>query len=172
MLKHRSNLFRLLMLALIIISTGAVATSYGQSGNSNKLGCQKNNPGRLDCSSLEVTAVCEGNVAVFTIRNTGEAGNGDMLAPTQYRLVVDGVVVETGPVQLAGATTMQIRWANGGTVTLYADQQVGHPGSSHPQATLNCGQTAPTQVPPTVVPLWRRPGTGPVGRTGGTRPNG
>src|SRR5688500_8685572 len=31
------------------------------------LGCQKNNPSRLDCSSLEVSGVCEGSIAVFTI---------------------------------------------------------------------------------------------------------
>jgi predicted RNA-binding protein with TRAM domain len=125
------------------------------------LGCQKNNPDRIDCSSLEVTAVCEGETAVFTIRNTGEAGDGDMRAPTSYRLIVDGQVVESGPVQIGGGATMQIRWSGGGTVTLEADQQTGHPGNSRPNATLTCTApveptdpptTVPTQVPPTSVP--------------------
>jgi predicted RNA-binding protein with TRAM domain len=149
---QRPFVLRLLALALIIVSMGAVVTSYGQSSKGDKLGCQKNNPTRVDCSSLEVTGVCEGNVAVFTIRNTGEAGDGDMRSATQYTIVVDGVAVETGPVQIAGGATMQVTYAGGGNVTLYATQQVGHPGSSQPQTTLNCGQSQPTQVPPTVVP--------------------
>jgi hypothetical protein len=113
------------------------------------LGCQKNNPSRLDCSSLEVSGVCQGGVAVFTIRNTGEAGNGDMLAATSYRLVVDGVVVESGSVQLPGGGTMQITYSGSGTVTLEADQQVGHPGSSRPRVTLDCGASVNT---PTFTP--------------------
>jgi hypothetical protein len=119
------------------------------------LGCQRNNPERLDCSSLEVTGICEGNIAVFTIRNTGEPGNGDMRAPTQYRLVVDGVVVETGQIQLAGGATMTIQYAGGGSVTLEADQQTGHPGSSHPRTTLSCG--TPSEVTPTDEPTVEPP---------------
>ncbi|MBZ0277138.1 MAG: hypothetical protein K8I60_13390, partial [Anaerolineae bacterium] len=78
-------------------STPAPSTS-----NDTLLGCQKNNPDRLDCSSLEVGGVCEADTAVFTIRNTGEPGNGDMVSGTEYRLIVDGVIVETGTVQLLG----------------------------------------------------------------------
>jgi predicted RNA-binding protein with TRAM domain len=116
---------------------------------SSQLGCQKNNTGRLDCSSLSVSGVCEGNVAVFTIVNGGEPGNGDMRAPTQYRIVQDGAVVQTGSVQLAGRQSMQITWSGGGSVTLEADQQVGHPGKSHPRVTLDCGpaESTPTPVP-------------------------
>jgi hypothetical protein len=77
-------------------------------------------------------------VAVFTIRNTGEPGNGDMRAPTEYRLYVDGQLVESGPVQLPGRESIEIRYEGGGTVRLEADQQVGHPGQSHPRTTLNC----------------------------------
>ncbi|MBZ0288478.1 MAG: hypothetical protein K8I30_12750, partial [Anaerolineae bacterium] len=102
------------------------------------LGCQKNNDGRLDCSSLQVTGTCEGGLAVFTIRNTGERGNGDMRTPTEYRIIVDGVVVEIGAVQLIGGAATQITYSGGGTVTLEADQQVGHPGQSQPQATVSC----------------------------------
>jgi hypothetical protein len=122
------------------------------SADADVLGCQKNNPERLDCSSLEVSGVCESGVAVFTIRNTGEAGNGDMLAATSYRLVVDGVVVESGAVQLAGGATMTIQYSGGGTVTLEADQQIGHPGSSHPRTTLSCGEPVATEPPNTETP--------------------
>jgi hypothetical protein len=102
------------------------------------LGCQGNNPDRLDCSSLQVSGTCMDGVAVFTIRNTGEGGNGDMRAPTEYRLYVDGVLVETGEVSLLGGESMEISYDGGGTVRLEADQQVGHPGQSHPRTTLHC----------------------------------
>jgi len=130
-----------------------------------ELGCQKNNPSRLDCSSLSVSGVCDGGTAVFTITNTGEAGNGDMRAATQYRIIVDGVVVESGSVQLGGGQSMTITYAGGGNVTLEADQQVGHPGNSHPQTTLSCSapipttEVPPTEEPTTVVPPTEEPTT-------------
>jgi predicted RNA-binding protein with TRAM domain len=148
-MKHptfRSVTLITLALILSVLSIGAVLAADDTPG------CQKNNPGRPDCSSLEVTAVCEGTTAVFTITNTGEPGNGDMVSPTQYRILVDGTIVETGSVQLAGGDSVQIRYTGSGTVTLQADQQPGHPGSSQPQATLNCGGTAPTLTPTTVPP--------------------
>ena len=58
-------------------------------------------------------------------------------------------------VSLAGDSTMEIRYDGGGTVTMYAFQQVGHPGYSVPQETLTCGETEPepteepTPEPPT-----------------------
>jgi hypothetical protein len=61
-----------------------------------------------------------------------------MRAPTEYRLVQDGTVIESGSVQLLGGETMEIRYEGGGTITLEADQQVGHPGQSHPRTTLHC----------------------------------
>jgi len=125
-----------------------------------ELGCQKNNPSRLDCSSLSVSGVCDAGTAVFTITNTGEAGNGDMRAATQYRIIVDGVVVESGSVQLAGGQSMTISYSGGGTVTLEADQQVGHPGNSHPQTTLSCSAPATsTPIPTTEVPPTEEPTT-------------
>jgi hypothetical protein len=54
-------------------------------------------------------------------------------------LIQDGVVIETGTVQLTGSDTITIRYEGGGEVTLEADQQIGHPGKSQPQSTLNCG---------------------------------
>jgi hypothetical protein len=83
--------------------------------------------------------MCEGDVAVFTIRNTGEPGNGDMRVPTEYRLVQGGAVIESGSVLLAGGTFMEIRYDGGGTIRLEADQQIGHPGRSLPRTTLTCG---------------------------------
>lgn len=147
---NRATIIVLIMSALFALAT-MPALSQGKGGD-GQLGCQKNNPERVDCSSLEVTGYCEANEAVFTIRNTGEPGDGDMRSATQYRLIVDGVVVESGPVQLGGGGTMTIRYSGGGTtVTLEADQQAGHPGNSRPQVTLSC-QPAPTPVPPTPVP--------------------
>lgn len=125
------------------------------SSQDTLLGCQKNNPDRLDCSSLEVSGYCDGTVAVFTIRNTGESGNGDMRASTSYSVVVAGETVQSGNVQLSGGATMQVTYDGGGTVTLYANQQVGHPGKSHPQTTLSCGAVVNTPEPtaePTVEP--------------------
>jgi predicted RNA-binding protein with TRAM domain len=163
----RKSFFAILMVCLVtlLVVTPILATGVdpieqrgggnGGSGNttSTLLGCQKNNPSRLDCSSLEVSGVCNGAVAVFTIRNTGSPGDGDMRAPTTYRLIVDGVVVQSGTIQLAGGATMQITYSGGGSVTLEADQQIGHPGNSHPRTTLNCAPPPPTEEPtPEVVP--------------------
>ena len=121
------------------------------------LSCQKNNPDRLDCSSLEVGGVCEGPVAVFTISNTGETGEGDMRAPTEYRLIQDGVVVESGSVQLSGGATMEIRYEGGGEITLETDQQIGHPGNSLPRVTLNCGEPSEPSPPPPPPPPTEEP---------------
>jgi cell division septation protein DedD len=146
------------IIGLMAILAFTPAVSQGEAFQANQqqqaagepLGCQGNNPDRLDCSSLEVNGICESGTAIFTITNTGEPGNGDMRAPTQYRLIVDGVVVETGAVQLAGAATMQITYSGGGSVTLEADQQIGHPGNSRPRTTLECGgSTQPTPTEPT-----------------------
>ncbi len=104
------------------------------------LGCQKNNPDRLDCSSLRVSASCDGTTAVFTITNTGEAGNGDMRQATQYRIYESDQQVSSGSVLLNGGTSMEIRWDADGPVRLEADQQVGHPGNSSPRATINCNK--------------------------------
>ncbi len=124
-------------------------TAVPQQETISVLGCQKNNPTRLDCSSLDVKGVCDSGTAIFIIHNSGEPGNGDMRAPTQYRLLVDGIVVETGSVQLAGSISGQVTYSGGGSVTLEVDQQVGHPGNSHPRVTLDCGEPAQT---PTVEP--------------------
>jgi hypothetical protein len=103
--------------------------------------CARHNTERLDCSTIAVTGRCEGNVAVFTIRNGGEPGEGDMVQPTQWRLTDEstGALLQSGQVWLAGGTSMEIRWDGGGTVRLNADQQIGHPGNSRPNQVLSCG---------------------------------
>ena len=103
------------------------------------LGCQRNNPERLDCSSLAVTGVCQEGIAVFTIRNTGEAGNGDMRAPTEWRVYQDDVLVDSGQILLTGGATMEVTYDGSGDIRLEADQQIGHPGRSRPRETVNCG---------------------------------
>lgn len=109
--------------------------------------------GRLDCSSLEVTATCDGDTAVFTIRNTGEPGNGDMVSPTQWRLYVSNVLINTGEVLLNGGASMEVRYADGGRARLEADQQVGHPGHSRPKAEIKCGHKATATFTPTDAPV-------------------
>ena len=146
--KRILTLFFVVSLAVML----AALPTLTQGQSESPLGCQRNNPDRLDCSSLEVSGVCEGDVAIFTITNTGEPGEGDMRAPTEYRLIVDGVVVETGTVQLAGGESIEIRYDGGGTVTLEVDQQIGHPGRSQPQVTLTCTGATSTPVTPTDTP--------------------
>src|SRR5690606_6129764 len=87
--------------------------------------------------------------AVFIITNTGEPGNGDMVAATSYQLLQNGTVVESGSVQLGGGQSTEIRYSGGGEITLIAEQQVGHPGNSRPRVTLNCGVPVeePTEEP-------------------------
>jgi len=107
------------------------------------LGCQKNNPDRLDCSSLKVEGQCDNNQAVFVITNTGDAGDGDMRAATQWHLFQDGTEIDNGPIQLKGGETMTLTFDWAGNLKLVADQQVGHPGSSVPQTSLSCRAAEP-----------------------------
>lgn len=131
--------------AIAANSTDGDTQIIAKGGGGNDLACRKNNPERLDCSSLEVSGYCRADgVAVFVIHNTGEPGNGNMVAPTEYRIVDEnGMVVASGPIQLAGGASMTVEWSGGGTVTLWADQQVGHPGSSQPRVTLSCQPETP-----------------------------
>ena len=94
-----------------------------------------------DKSSIEVTGECDAPNAVFTITNTGDPMEGDMDAPSQYRVYRNGELVETHTFQLAGGESLGVV-VNAGcdTIRLEADQRPGHPGNSHPQETIeNCG---------------------------------
>lgn len=96
-----------------------------------------------DKSSVKVEGQCIlDSVAQFTITNTGEPGNGDMDAPSQFRIYADNELVHTGQFQLIGGQTQTIKVdALGMTIRLEADQRPGHPGKSRPRETIEgCGE--------------------------------
>ena len=138
----------------LLANPGQTDSDRDGVGDACDADCSNPNCGRIDRSSLEVTGRCTADGALFTIRNTGEPGRGDMVAPTEWRLIQGDVVVRRGPVQLRGGETMDVLFSGSGEVTLEADQQIGHPGHSHPRETLNC-TVEPTEEPtiePTVEP--------------------
>jgi TolB protein len=168
-IRIRRSTFRTLLVSVILAAAALVMAACDLSGTDlggaagGQLSCQRGNPDRLDCSSLSVSGVCRADgTAEFTITNTGDAGEGDMRQPTEYRIYVDDVLVETGQVQLNGGASMTVTYSAAGDIRLEADQQVGHPGSSLPRETLSCGGVPPTHtaepptqtpVPPTTTPL-------------------
>jgi len=95
-----------------------------------------------DHSSVQVTGDCESDsLACFTILNTGDAGSGDMAAPSEYRIYENAILVHIGTFQLNGQEDTTICWAtNGNTIQLQADQAPGHPGNSNPNDIIeDCG---------------------------------
>ncbi|MEA3447064.1 MAG: proprotein convertase P-domain-containing protein [Bacteroidota bacterium] len=95
-----------------------------------------------DHSSVEVEGECVGDSLIcFSITNTGDPGDGDMVGTSEYRLFEDNIIVETGTFQLLGGETMEMCWpATGTTLRLEADQRPGHPGNSEPQESIEqCG---------------------------------
>lgn len=118
---------------------------------------------RPDKSSLEVNGECTAYGAEFTVTNSGEPGEGDMVSPTGWRLVrvVDGTILRSGSLQIPGGESLTYRYQGSEEVRFEADQQVGHPGNSHPNAVLYCSPPPPTDVPPTSVPPTAVPPTAP-----------
>ena len=103
-----------------------------------------------DKSSVEVLGDClVSGEAQFTVKNTGDAGDGDMDAPTSWRLYVDGDLVQSGSLQLKGGEVIALKFGPypGSWVKLEVDQRPGHPGSSVPQAEVNCGEAEETPTP-------------------------
>jgi len=97
-----------------------------------------------DHSSVMVEGTCvEDSVflACFTITNTGDPGDGDMVTASEYRIYENNILVFTGTFQLTGGETVEIcHPTNGLAIRLEADQNPGHPGNSHPQETVeDCG---------------------------------
>jgi uncharacterized repeat protein (TIGR01451 family) len=95
-----------------------------------------------DHSSVAVEGECVGDSLIcFTITNTGDPVEGDMLGNSNYRLYQDNVLVEYGTFQLDGGEVLEMCWpATGMTLRLEADQRPGHPGNSHPQESIEaCG---------------------------------
>jgi uncharacterized repeat protein (TIGR01451 family) len=100
-------------------------------------------PTGWDKSSISVTGKCIGNGVVrFIILNTGS----DMQGPSQYRIYVNNAIVQTNNFQLTAGDSLVIQInACGNTVRLEADQRPGHPGKSHPRATVEgCAGCAST----------------------------
>lgn len=95
-----------------------------------------------DHSSVMVSGECTGDsLASFVITNTGDPVDGDMDIPSTYRVYENENMVFSNSFQLDGGESLIITWpANGMAIRLEADQHIAHPGSSHPQETIeNCG---------------------------------
>lgn len=95
-----------------------------------------------DKSSVNVTGSCLGDSLVcFFIENTGDANNGNMANPTDWRLYSNSIQVSSGTLQLCGQCDTTLCFpANGLTLRLEVDQRPGHPGNSHPNASIElCG---------------------------------
>jgi hypothetical protein len=91
-----------------------------------------------DQSSMEVDGVCVNDTARFTIKNSG---SGNMATPGSYRIYADNVLTFIGSFQLSSGDSLVVNRVSGGaTLRLEADQNAGHPGHSHPRATVEaCG---------------------------------
>jgi uncharacterized repeat protein (TIGR01451 family) len=98
-----------------------------------------------DRSSVSVNGVCDNanDVVRFVIHNSGSSSNGNMLAGSEYRIYVDGLLVYTGVFQIAGGADFIVEVpATGGVVRLEADQRPNHPGNSHPNDVVQgCGNS-------------------------------
>lgn len=94
-----------------------------------------------DRSSVQVNGYCDDSLACFTVTNTGDPGNGDMDGPTPWRLYINGILVQSGTVQInGGQDTVLCFPANGNTIRLEVDQRPGHPGNSRPNDVVElCG---------------------------------
>ncbi|HNW77099.1 MAG TPA: T9SS type A sorting domain-containing protein [Bacteroidales bacterium] len=97
-----------------------------------------------DHSSLSVDGWCDTDSVRFSVTNTGQPGNGDMVCYSPVRVWLDTVMVRFDSIQLAGGQTKYYAFtANGHTWRLEADQHPLHPGHSHPNAVVEvCGDTA------------------------------
>lgn len=108
--------------------------------------CDEDTSTGWDKSSLKVEGECVGDSVRFVIYNTGDAGDGDMDGSSPYRIYVNDTLVLTSSLQINGGDSLVIMVnACGNTIRLEADQRPGHPGHSHPRATVegcgsSCGQ--------------------------------
>ncbi len=95
-----------------------------------------------DHSSLSVEGWCQNDSVYFSVRNTGEFGEGDMQCLSPVRIYIDGVLESVQSIQLDGGQTMIYGFeATGQTWRLEADQHPLHPGNSYPNAVVElCGE--------------------------------
>lgn len=101
--------------------------------------CSPNDP-NWSGASLEITATCDGDEIQYVVTNVG---TGNMVTPTEYIVIEDGVMFMTAPdpFQLDAGQFMEINFpANGATYILQVNQVEGHPGNSNPiLAVEGCG---------------------------------
>jgi uncharacterized repeat protein (TIGR01451 family) len=85
-------------------------------------------------ASIFVDGSCTGDMVVFEIKNTGSA---DMAAPSNYKIIKDGEIIETGIFQLATNGTMPLTYpADGATYRLEAAQVAEFPITTSPSKTI------------------------------------
>jgi uncharacterized repeat protein (TIGR01451 family) len=97
-----------------------------------------------DKSSVSVTGACiSDSIVRFVIYNTGSSSNGNMTAPSFYRVYKNGMFAFSNSFQIAGGDSLAILVPTSGeTIRLEADQRPGHPGNSRPNETIEgCGGT-------------------------------
>ena len=87
---------------------------------------------------LELEALCLDTTAYFRIQNTGD---GDMMAPLEYIVIEDAVLLQQEPFNLAqGQETLVTFPANGSTYYLNTSQEPDAPGADFISAVLEgCG---------------------------------
>jgi uncharacterized repeat protein (TIGR01451 family) len=95
-----------------------------------------------DGVDVQLNAVCLSDSIEFTISNLGT----NMGSAYNYRILEDGVQIQSGTFQLANANTRQILVsATGATYRLETDQSPNHPSSSNPSITVeNCAPNGTT----------------------------
>lgn len=89
-----------------------------------------------DGSSITVEGACEDSLQGprFIIRNIGEH---DMNQASTYRIFQNVHLASSDSFQLASGDSLVIQYSPfAGSLRFEADQTVGHPGNSHPQATV------------------------------------
>lgn len=94
-----------------------------------------------DCSSISVTAHCEGGIAVFTITNVGSGNMGGSLPYTIYEMVggTQGPSLGGGSFgPLGSGASQDVPVDHCGKIRLVANQHPCHPGGSEPRADTTC----------------------------------
>ncbi|KAF0107199.1 MAG: hypothetical protein FD146_2040 [Anaerolineaceae bacterium] len=98
-----------------------------------------------DKSSVSVNGRCSGNSSMFTVTNGGSA----MAGSTNWRMYVNNVLTQSGSLTLGEGESATYTFTYAGQdVRFEVDQRPGHPGSSNPRDTQNCGSAAPPPPPP------------------------
>ena len=89
-------------------------------------------------ASVKLTANCVEDSVVFIIENIGD---GDMIAPRDYFVVEDHVILSTDDFELEAGEMEMIKFeADGSTYWMQALQEPGHPGQSNPNVWIEgCG---------------------------------